>query len=397
MELKTISLSPSLQTRLQTALQVVADAFPVDENDIYDERLERLDSKAVPLLSEAFAAALFPTQETNLEKFNLPPLPDSDRSISSLLSDSLINLITGQGTPAFVIDGLPKDSPLHEYALWGLSSIVQPTRAEYDRITHVYLSKKPLLNHAAQGLHADEITTSPGVKELAFFLSGRKVGANPLPTNVATIDELIEKTTDLMWESSEFGKQSVGANKQELRNQIIETLKSPLWSVSKGPFWEKGAEITERHHKTPMIYSLPADPNSSEDRPHYGLLHSPQKVRYGISVSTLPPFVNEVAKNLDNALFYLKDEAAGVVLQPGQVLAWNNNLVVHGAGTFKNPPSADELKPRWLSRTIAARQNLTPEEEKTPGANGLYARVNSGKLWHRAQLAAEKSDELPPH
>lgn len=167
-------------------------------------------------------------------------------------------------------------------------------------------------------------------------------------------------------------------DKERIRQEVIKILKAPIW--------EKRKIFTGNYKTNTDIINqsyIFDNPNENLDAPRYGLLRDPD------STITLAENWQQLAedlaidKNTTNAinrysqecLTTMKQEAASVVLEPGMALLWNDQMVLHGGGVFKNFGTADIREMYDINIPLA---NPTSEVEvRTPGAVPLVSAIQT--------------------
>lgn len=368
MELKTLSLSDTIRTRLETALESIKNRYNYSQD--------------AQLLLDAFSAALWSEDAETCRKFGLSPQSPQERKEAAALASTLIHMADATGNPAFIINNLPADDTLNKLALAGLSLSINTGQMldekQHDTSTakHIYALEHrdttSLLSHASIGLHSDTAGNieCPSIR----ILGGSIMGSSPLPTKVALVEEMIDEAAAILDAGrTDTFKDAIPPNwdKQAIRQALIHTLEAPIWGERELAHYQAPNNLTHSTHAA--IYKTP---HTQSGAPAYGLLRNPYALIPSYALESLQPygvtnaFVKAANAALKTSLDALKETAAGEALQPGQALVWNDHFVVHGAGLLQQDTA---LTTRQLHSLTTRGGMPLPDKAHFPGSQPLFS------------------------
>lgn len=352
MKPETIAISDRLRDRIKEGLEPLAEKLEFKDRDIPLGGGSRTLNDEQSLLYEALQEILegkgyFDKKVTKLKK------PDAElaREIAALKM-RITDTVQG-GTPV-VFTNMPRGEALSLFTI----GLMTQFGSDFDETRFPSTSKKrpappQRLNYAFQRFRGDDLLTHStqsahtdnSARHEVHLMAGKGEGSVPLPTNLFSVEEFLDKLEAIMRENG------AGAS----REKIIGALTQPIWShalTSEKPNYNVMLAPAAKGYAfltSPKAYNEEKAPKWTQDLTQLG---------YG---PTDIAFFSQVAKGIGRTIAELPNAEAGVCLGDNKLLVFNNRTVLHNAGRF--PPNRQvRLQDLIRSRTTLSVHFQGPEQ-----------------------------------
>ncbi len=266
------------------------------------------------------------------------------------LLETFASIVRGEGKPAVLIHGLPKESAVSPIIREAFRQVMQPKPKHFFE-TQLRIkdearqaSAKGFLPEGQRYLHVDDADIG-----LMFGVIG---GTNPRHTEIVPLSEYIDLIAARM--AYHDCKVSSAA-------EVTSLLKQPIWAVKveardsrdakqaqfNAQRLQKASSLQILWHRAdgkayaPILYDNPGYRKDNPDSQPYAILDAPfthLEHRLNPDFDAIPPELTEDVTVLIEAMNDIAQERArvkkGPVLQEGDMMVFNNHLVLHAGGSF---------------------------------------------------------------